>query len=142
MAPKNPGRESKRSPGAEPAAETSSSKSLPADLADERGLTLLQGTLDVLILQTLAEGSDHGYAISRRIRERTAGDLSVDDAALYQALHRMQAKGWIGGEWGVSDRGRRARFYRLTADGERRLSTERASWDRYVHAVARVLGGA
>lgn len=107
---------------------------------DGGAMSILQGTLDVLILHTLGDDADHGYGVSRRIRERTGGDLSVDDAALYQALHRMQARGWIRGEWGVSDRGRRARFYRLTPEGHRRLAEERSSWNRYVRAVTRVLG--
>lgn len=106
---------------------------------DSPSLPILQGTLDVLILRMLAEAPDHGYGVSRRIAERTGGVLSIDDAALYQALHRMRARGWIRGEWGVSDRGRRARFYHLTADGEQRADEERDSWRRYVDAMSRVL---
>ncbi len=114
-------------------------------MADKGGgqaesMKLLQGTLDVLILSMLEAGPDHGYGVTRRIHERTEGVLQVDDAALYQSLHRMRARGWIAGEWGVSDRGRRARFYRITPKGLDRLRAETASWARYSTAVGRVLG--
>ena len=102
-------------------------------------LDLLQGTLDVLILRTLAREPMHGYAVSRSIRERTGGTLEVQDAALYQALRRMERKGWVEAEWGLSESRRRARFYRLTPAGHARLEHDVAAWRRYVAAVFQVL---
>lgn len=99
----------------------------------------LQGTLDVLVLQGLAWGPKHGYAVARWIEEMSKGTFQVVDGALYTALHRMEERGWIDAEWGTSDRGRRARFYRLTAAGRRQLRAERESWTGYVAAFARVL---
>ena len=102
-------------------------------------LDLLQGTLDVLILKTLSWGPMHGYGVSRFIRQRTDEVLSVEDAALYQALHRLERKGWIEAEWGISDTNRRAKFYRLTADGRRQLRAETSMWRDYATAVFKVL---
>ena len=102
-------------------------------------LNLLQGTLDVLVLKTLTQGALHGYAISRHIHERTDGVLDVDDAALYQALHRMERKGWVASEWGLSENNRRAKYYRLTASGRRQLRSQVANWQRYAEAVFKVL---
>jgi transcriptional regulator len=100
---------------------------------------LLRGTLNVLILRTLAGGPLHGYAIASRIEERTDGALSIEDGALYQALHRMQERGWVDSEWGHSELGKRARFYELTGDGRKRLRLETAHWVRYAEAVFKVL---
>jgi transcriptional regulator len=105
-------------------------------------LALLQGTLDVLILKTLSWQPMHGYAVSRWIRARSADALSVDDAALYQALHRLERRGWIASEWGRSDTNRRAKYYALTDAGRRALAAEAATWRRYVGAVAAVLDAA
>jgi transcriptional regulator len=102
-------------------------------------LDLLQGTLDVLILKTLSWGPMHGYAVSRWIRQRTDEVLAVEDAALYQALHRLERKGWIEAEWGASEKNRRAKFYQLTALGRRQLRAEADSWRRYAQAVFKVL---
>ena len=102
-------------------------------------LELLQGTLDVLILKTLSWGPMHGYAVSRWIRQRTDEVLAVEDAALYQALHRLERKGWIEAEWGASEKNRRAKFYQLTAVGRRQLRAEADSWRRYAQAVFKVL---
>ena len=102
-------------------------------------LDLLQGTLDVLILKTLTWGPMHGYAVSRSIRERTDDVLRVEDAALYQALHRLARKGLVRAEWGLSENNRRARFYELTPDGRRALRSEAAVWRRYAEAVFKVL---
>jgi PadR family transcriptional regulator, regulatory protein PadR len=102
-------------------------------------LNLLQGTLDVLILKTLSWQPLHGYSISRWIRQRTDGVLGVEDAALYQALHRLERKGWIASEWGVSENNRRAKFYHLTAAGRRQLRTEDGAWRQYAAAVFKVL---
>ena len=102
-------------------------------------LELVQGTLDLLILQTLSHGETHGYGISQSIRERTSGTIAVQDAALYQALRRMESKGWVDAEWGVSDNNRRARYYKLSAGGRRQLKTEIDTFKRYTKAVFRVL---
>ncbi len=105
----------------------------------ERSLDLIQGTLDVLILRTLAGDPMHGYGISRWIRERTEGVLEVQDAALYQALRRLERKRWVSSEWGASENNRRARFYRLTEEGRAQLRAESSAWRRYAQAVSRVL---
>src|SRR3954451_9839568 len=102
-------------------------------------LDLLQGTVAVLILKTLSWGALHGYDISRSIRQRSDGELGLEDAALYQALHRLERKGWIDAEWGVSENNRRARFYRLTEEGRQALQAELSTWRRYVEAVSKVL---
>jgi transcriptional regulator len=102
-------------------------------------LDLLQGTLDVLILKTLSWQPMHGYAISRWIRQRTDDVLAVEDAALYQALHRIERKGWIESEWGLSENNRKAKFYQLTTEGRRQLRAESATWRRYAEAVFKVL---
>ena len=104
-----------------------------------RPLDLLQGTLDVLILRTLAWEPMHGYGVSRWIRERTDGVLGVEDAALYQALHRLERRKWVAAEWGLSENNRRAKFYRLTAEGRKQLRAEVATWREYVDAVFKVL---
>lgn len=100
---------------------------------------ILRGTLHLLILKTLTVGPLHGYAIASRIAERTGGVLSIEDGALYQALHRMQERGWVASEWGHAESGKRARFYQLTDDGRARLREETASWVRYAEAVFKVL---
>ena len=105
-------------------------------------LDLLQGTLDVLVLKTLSWGAMHGYAVSRWIRRRTDEVLAVEDAALYQALHRLERRGWVEAEWGLSENNRRAKYYRLTAAGRRQLRTEAATWRRYADAVFKVLESA
>ena len=103
---------------------------------------LLRGTLHVLILQTVADGELHGYGIVAQIAERSGGLLSIEDGALYQALHRMQERGWLDSEWGHAENGKRARFYRLTAEGRRRLKLETESWKAYAAAVFAVLSPA
>lgn len=102
-------------------------------------IDLLQGTVDVLILRTLAWQPMHGYAISRWIRERSDGILAIEGAALYQALHRLERRRWVAPSWGVSDNNRRAKFYQLTPEGRRQLRTETATWQTYSAAVTRVL---
>jgi transcriptional regulator len=104
-------------------------------------LLLLQGSLDLLVLRTLASGPTHGYGVATFIRERSSGALEIEDAALYQALHRLERRGLVEAEWGLSDNNRRARYYELTADGRKRLRAEAANWQRYAHAVAAVLEG-
>jgi transcriptional regulator len=102
-------------------------------------LGLVQGTVDVLILKTLTWSSMHGYGISQWIRQRTDGALAVEDAALYQALHRLERKGWVDSEWGISDTNRRAKFYRITRDGRKQLQSDVAELRRYVEALFKVL---
>jgi transcriptional regulator len=100
---------------------------------------LLQGTLDVLILKTLALGPRHGWGISQRIQQLSGEVLQVNQGSLYPALYRLEAKGWIGSEWGNSENNRRARFYELTRAGRKQLSEETESWERFAAAVDRVL---
>jgi transcriptional regulator len=100
---------------------------------------LIRGTLHLLILRTLVGGPQHGYAIAERIADRTGDVVALEDGALYQALHRMQERGWLDSEWGRSESGKRARFYQLTPEGRARLKTETAGWHRYVSAVMQVL---
>lgn len=101
---------------------------------------LLPGSLDALILQALAEGSKHGYAVSRWVRERTDGVLEIEDAALYKALHRLESRGWIASEWGRSESKRRAKFYDLTPEGEEALQTEKETWRTFARVVHAALG--
>ena len=102
-------------------------------------LDLMHGTVAVLILKTLSWGPMHGYDISRTIRQRSEGALGLEDAALYQALHRLESRGWIESEWGVSENNRKAKFYRLTDDGRKQLQLEVSTWQRYATAVSKVL---
>ena len=100
---------------------------------------LLQGTADLLLLKALQAGPTHGYAISRFVRERTDGFFSIEDAALYQGLHRLEARGWVEAEWGLSENNRRAKYYSLTAQGRRQLRAEVTLWKQYAAAVGRVI---
>ena len=104
-------------------------------------LPLLQGTLDLLVLKTLVSGAMHGYGIATAVRERTGGELNIEDAALYQSLHRLERQGLIDAEWGPSENNRRARFYTLMAKGRKRLNEDAATWRRYSRAVEAVLQG-
>lgn len=102
-------------------------------------LNPVSGTLELLILRTLGAGSElHGFSILDWIRDSTGGDLVVEDGALYHALHRMERKGWIESEWGISDKGRRARYYVISSVGRKILAEEEERWSRYVSAVARI----
>ncbi|MCH7531570.1 MAG: PadR family transcriptional regulator [Gemmatimonadetes bacterium] len=100
---------------------------------------LLPGTVDLVILQTLTHGALHGFAISRSIRARSDGALELQDAALYQALHRLEKAAWIEAEWGISEKGRRAKYYELTTAGDRHLEHEVSFWRSYAAAVFKVL---
>ena len=100
---------------------------------------LLQGTLDVLVLRTVAWEPMHGYAISRWIRERTRGVIEIEDAPLYKALHRLERDGYVAAEWGLSENNRRARYYRLTPAGKRQLRAQESAWRTYAEAMFRVL---
>ena len=101
---------------------------------------LLQGTLDLLILQTLAPGAMHGWAVAQRIQQVSRDVLQVGQGSLYPALHRLEYKGWIRAEWRPSENNRRAKFYSLTRAGKRQLEAELKSWDRLSAAIALVLG--
>jgi transcriptional regulator len=103
---------------------------------------LLQGTLDMLILKIVALGPVHGYGISQRIRQISKEVLIVQQGSLYPALHRLEKRGWLASEWGDSENGREAKFYRLSAKGRRQLATEEASWNRLSQAVELILGAA
>lgn len=100
---------------------------------------LLAGTLDMLILRMLQAGPAHGLQIAQDIERRSGDVLLVEQGSLYPALHRIEARGWVASEWGVSDTGRRARFYRLTAEGRRQLQTESGRWETLVRAVTRAM---
>lgn len=102
-------------------------------------MNLLQGTLDLLVLRTLQAGPLHGWAISERIQQISENVLQVNQGSLYPALHRLEHRGWIKAEWGVSELGRRARFYRLTASGRKQLEVETADWSRLTGAIGRIL---
>ncbi len=102
-------------------------------------LDLLQGTLDVLVLRAISHGPMHGYAVARWVEDGSDGSFRILDGALYTSLHRLEEKGWVEAEWGISERGKRARFYRLTAGGRTELRRRTEHWDRYVVAVAKVL---
>ena len=102
-------------------------------------LDLLQGTLDLLILRTLSTGPKHGWAVSERIQQISEDVLQVNQGSLYPALHRLEQQGWIKAEWGISELGRRARFYRLTAAGRKQLELEADQWSRLTQAISRVL---
>ncbi len=102
-------------------------------------LVLLQGTLDMLILQTLQWGAQHGYAITQIIRARSSEALQVETGSLYPALHRLERQGWVKAEWGQTDTNQQAKFYRLTAAGKKQLLRERDRWSQLVAAIGGVL---
>jgi transcriptional regulator len=102
-------------------------------------IDLLQGTLDVLILKTLAPGPMHGWGIAQRIQQVSQDVLRVNQGSLYPALHRLESEGWIAAEWGASENNRRAKFYRLTRTGQRHLEAETENWRRLAGAVGRIL---
>ncbi len=105
-------------------------------------IELLQGTLDMLVLQTLQWGPQHGYAISNAIRSNSGEVLRVETGSLYPALHRLEKQGWLKAEWKVTDENQRAKFYRLTAAGKKQLLTQRDRWDQLTAAIAGVLNPA
>lgn len=102
----------------------------------------VQGTLDFLILKTLSQGEMHGYAIARWIFDRSGEELQIEEGTLYPALHRLEDRGWIRAEWGLSENNRRAKFYRLTAAGRRELAKKMKNWTRFAQAVDRVIEAA
>ena len=100
---------------------------------------VLQGTLTLLVLKTLARGAKHGYGITLHIQQVSKDTLRVEEGSLYPALHRMEEEGWIAAEWGTSENNRRARYYRLTAAGKKQLAEEEKNWERLTQAVGSVL---
>ncbi len=100
---------------------------------------LLQGTLALLVLKTLARSPMHGYGITLRIQQVSEDTLRVEEGSLYPALHRMEQDGWVSAEWGMSENNRRARYYRLTAAGRKQLAAEEKNWERLTQAVSHVL---
>ena len=109
------------------------------DPSSER-ITLLQGTLDLLILRTLVFGSQHGQGVARAIQHQSEDILLVDHGTLYPALQRLEGKGWIEAEWGTSANNRRARFYKLTRAGRKQLTRETSQWRKLASAIGRILG--
>jgi PadR family transcriptional regulator, regulatory protein PadR len=103
-------------------------------------IALLQGTLDLLILRTLLHGPQHGQGIARAIKLQSEDELLVDHGSLYPALQRLETKGWIAAEWGVSNSNRKARFYKLTRQGRQQLTRETDQWHRLAAAIGRILG--
>jgi len=103
---------------------------------------VLQGTLDMLILKTLAWGPNHGFGILRHIEQVTGEQLHVEEGALYPALHRMHRRGWLEAEWGLSENNRRARYYRLSPEGQKALREQVRDWSRMVRVISSVLEGA
>jgi transcriptional regulator len=108
-------------------------------MAKTKSTDLLQGTLDLLILKTLALGPLHGWGVSQRIQQISADVLRVNQGSLYPALHRLEEEGWIAAEWGLTDGNRQVKFYRLTKSGQRQLQVEIANWERMAAAVGRVV---
>jgi transcriptional regulator len=100
---------------------------------------MLHGTLDALVLKTLSWGSRHGYGIAKWIEETTDEAVIVEEGSLYPALYRMERRGWIEAEWGTSELGRRAKFYRITAKGRRQLASETQEWAKFATAVSKIL---
>jgi PadR family transcriptional regulator, regulatory protein PadR len=109
------------------------------NLKPQPRVELLQGTLDLLILRTLLAGSTHGHAIAKHIQRTSEELLQVETGSLYPALHRLEAKGWIAASWELSDKGKRAKFYRLTPLGRKQLNNEQSKWDAFSHAMGLIL---
>jgi PadR family transcriptional regulator PadR len=112
---------------------------MPSPKQNKEKATLLQGTLDLLILQTLALGPRHGQGIARSIQQQSGDVFLVDHGSLYLALQRLEGKGWVKAEWGTSNNNRRARFYALTTKGRAGLTEENNKWNRIANAIARIL---
>jgi PadR family transcriptional regulator, regulatory protein PadR len=102
-------------------------------------IELLQGTLDLLILRTLVPGPSHGHSIARHIQRTSEDLLKVEAGSLYPALHRLEAKGWIAASWELSDKGKRAKYYRLTPRGRKQLGEEQSKWDAFTRAMGLIL---
>lgn len=113
-----------------------------AKTTDRERLELLQGTLDMLILRTLQWGPRHGHGIGQTIRQQSDDLLKIETGSLYPALHRLEKRGWLQSEWGVSEANQKAKFYRLTAAGKAQLARERDRWSQLVHAIGRIMNPA
>ena len=111
-------------------------------MASKTRIDLLQGTLDLLILRTLQFGPSHGHAIGKHIQRSSGELLQVETGSLYPALHRLEAQGWIDSSWATSDKGKRAKFYRLTASGKKQLAAEQSRWEQLAKAMGMVLNPA
>jgi len=125
-----------------PASAGASFSPLPSTIqanVTRKQMSLLQGTLDVLVMKAVATEARHGYAVAEWIRRITDGTLEIEDGALYTSLHRMQKRGWLAAEWGVSENNRRAKYYALTEAGESELERAEGDWARYAEAVFKVL---
>ena len=109
-------------------------------MSDDAELDILLGTLDVLVLKALSWGPSHGYGVARFIRESSGNTFRILDGALYTALHRLEERGWVEAEWGHTEQGKRAKFYRITTAGRRQLRDATAHWERYAAGMAGVLG--
>ena len=109
---------------------------------DDRRLELLQGTLDMLILRTLQWGRQHGHGIGQAIRSQSDDLLRVETGSLYPALHRLEKRGWLKSDWGVSEANQRAKYYRLTSEGKAQLLREQDRWSQLVHAIGRIMNPA
>lgn len=107
-----------------------------------QSVDLLQGTLEFLVLKTMSWGPMHGFAIARWIRKTTDDALEIEEGALYPALHRMERRGWIESDWGVTENNRRAKYYQITRLGKDQLRREESSWTRYVSAVSKIMAAA
>lgn len=107
--------------------------------APSEPLPLLKGTLDLLILKSLSWGPMHGYGIAVWLEDRSRGTLGVDDSAIYQAMHRLEARRFVSAEWGVTENNRKARYYRLTPAGRRELDSETTTWQQYTATVTSIL---
>ncbi len=106
---------------------------------DRSRVDLLQGTLDLLILRTLLFGPAHGHAIARHIKQTSDDLLTIETGSLYPALHRLEGRGWIAASWELSDKGKRAKYYKLTSAGRKQLAAERSKWDTFARAMGLVL---
>jgi len=112
---------------------------MPSAAAASSDLDLLQGTLDVMILKALSWGAMHGFGVAKWIRQTTDDVLQIEDSALYPALHRMEHRGLIDADWGLTENNRRAKYYTLTAKGKQQLRSRVSTWDRYAQAVSKVI---
>ena len=112
---------------------------MPRENRYKNRIELLQGTLDLLVLQTLQWGPQHGYGIGQAIRANSGDVLRVDTGSLYPALHRLERQGWVGSDWKVSDNNQNVKVYRLTAAGKKQLASERSRWEQLSEAIARAL---